>query len=81
MLHAPMIARVMPAIAAASPRPRPSSCGAVSALHTADELAHASNYDPLAEQHDFIVLYPDNGGIDKPARCASLPGCTLNTSP
>jgi poly(hydroxyalkanoate) depolymerase family esterase len=36
---------------------------------TADELRHASSYDPLAEQHDFIVLYPDNGRIDKPARC------------
>ena len=36
---------------------------------TADELRHASSYDPLAEQHDFIVLYPDNGRVDKPARC------------
>jgi poly(hydroxyalkanoate) depolymerase family esterase len=37
---------------------------------TANEQAQASNYDPLAEQNDFIVLYPDNGRIDtNPARC------------
>jgi poly(hydroxyalkanoate) depolymerase family esterase len=37
---------------------------------TADAQARASNYGPLAEQHDFIVMYPDNGRIDEASpRC------------
>ena len=37
---------------------------------TAAEQAQASNYGPLADRHDFLVLYPDNGAVDtNPARC------------
>jgi poly(hydroxyalkanoate) depolymerase family esterase len=32
---------------------------------TADQQAQASEYDTLAEQHDFIVLYPDSDVVDQ----------------